>query len=58
MGITIDDIERYKSFLLYEIAIGAWVEGNAALSRYSSENPGDYDLIDNTWAVLGWNAYK
>lgn len=58
MGITIDDIERNKSLLLYEIAIDAWVDGNASLSRYSADNPGEYELIDNTWTVEGWDAYK
>ncbi len=52
-GVTKEDLDEYKDYLLNEVIIGGWVEGNKGLTRFSSEDPGDFIVIDNSYQNLG-----
>lgn len=52
-NITKEEIESYQRYFLYEVAVGSWVEGNGALSKFSKWNPGKFTVVDNTFSDLG-----
>ncbi len=52
-GVTKEDLDEYKDYILNEVIIGSWVEGNKGKTRFSSEDPGDFIVIDNSYQNLG-----
>ncbi len=52
-GVTKEDLDEYKDYILNEVIIGGWVEGNKGKTRFSSEDPGDFIVIDNSYQNLG-----
>ncbi|MFI3176329.1 MAG: TipC family immunity protein [Eubacteriales bacterium] len=52
-NITKSEIDTYKSYILNDVLIGLWVEGNGRASKFTVENPGEFTIIDNSYINLG-----
>jgi hypothetical protein len=48
-GFTREDVEYYRDYFLYDVAMKNWTVGNVFRSLYTTKNPGEFTVVDNTF---------
>lgn len=56
--LSMSDIERYREHSLYDTIMNDFIVKNISTSRFSLDDFGDYQILDNTFSMLpeGWEA--
>jgi hypothetical protein len=52
-GFTREDVEYYRDYFLYDVVVKNWTVGNVFRSLYTTKNPGEFTVVDNTFAEVG-----